>query len=182
MGFYCEIYSNIFQRYRNQCITNQISTKRRNCVAYFYSDFRDVQKQKAKSMVQSLVYQICKRKPAIPKAVIRMWDQYRHNTKAQEPGLKDDLLPALQESLIGFKGIYLVLDGLDECSSTNNDLRTLLTTIRTIYMWSSPQLHMMLASRFVSEIHEKIRPLLAAEGNIEIDLHGAEEVNNDIRN
>jgi hypothetical protein len=114
-------------------LTTKFRTDEETVVAYFYFDFRDIQKQNAKGMAQSLIYQICKRKPAIPDAVFRLWDQYRHNTRAQEPGLKDHLLPALKESLVGFKRIYIVLDGLDECSSENNDLRTLLTTLNSIH-------------------------------------------------
>jgi hypothetical protein len=162
-------------------LTTKFLNDEKIVVAYFYFDFRDIQKQNAKGMVQSLIYQICKRKPAMSKAVVQLWDQYRHNTRAQEPGLKDDLLPALKESLVGFKGIYVVLDGLDECSSENNDLRTLLTTLNSMHQWSSSQLHLMLASRFISEIHERISPLLAIQGNVEIDLHRVEEVNEDIR-
>ena len=117
----------------------------------------------------------------MPEAVVRLWDQYRHNTTAQEPGLKDDLLPALKEALVGFKGVYLVLDGLDECPSDNNNLRILLSTLNTIYRWSSDQLHMILTSRFISEIHEKLGTLTVIEGNIEIDLQHVLEVEDDIR-
>lgn len=150
-------------------------------VTYFYFDFRDTQKQNAKGMVRSLIYQICKRRPVMPPLVTRLWDQYRHNTKAQEPGLKDDLLPALKEALVGFKDIYIVLDGLDECSSDNDNLRTILTTLNTIYDWSSNNLHLMITSRFIGEIHERLSNIMAINGNIEIDLHNVKEVDDDIR-
>ena len=150
-------------------------------VAYFYFDFRDVKKQSAKGMIRSLLYQICKRNPTMPPAVVRLWDQYRHNTGAQEPGLKDDLLPALKQALVGFKGIYVVLDGLDECPSDNGLLRILLTTLNTICSWSASQLHMLLISRFILEIHEKLSTLTEIDGNAEIDLNLVSEVNSDIR-
>lgn len=150
-------------------------------VTYFYFDFRDSKKQNAKGMVRSLIYQICNRKPVIPQAVTGLWDRYRNNTAAQEPGLKEGLLPALKESLVGFTDIYIVLDGLDECSSDNYDLRTLLDTLTTIYHWSSDKLHIMLTSRFIVEIHERISPIIAVDGNIEIDLHHVKELNDDIR-
>jgi hypothetical protein len=150
-------------------------------VAYFYFDFRDLKKQNAKAMIQSLIYQICKRNPTIPPAVLELWDKYRHNAQAQEPGLKDDLLPALEDALVGFRSIYVVLDGLDECPSENGSLRALLATFNTMHGWAAPQLHMFLTSRFILEIHEKLSPLTAINRNVQIDLEQVREVNDDIR-
>jgi hypothetical protein len=140
-----------------------------------------VEKQNVKSMVQSLIYQICKQNPTVPPTVARLWDPYRTNKLAQEPNLKDDLLPALKDALVGFQGIYIILDGLDECPSDNGDLRTLLDTLTTIYNWSATQLHMLITSRFTLEIHAKLSSLMTVEGNVKIDLHHIKEMDNDIR-
>ena len=73
-----------------------------------------------------------------------------------------------------FKGVYIILDALDECE----DRGKLLEDIETITGWELENLHILVTSRREKDIEESLDPLV--DGTKKICIQSA-LVNDDIR-
>lgn len=145
--------------------------------AYFYISFSDEEKQTVRSMVKSLIVQVCGCRPDTPQPIL---DLSRFQTVNHEPGL--ELLEAtLQATTEDFKRIYLVIDGLDECPTTGDERSELLKFIKRIHGWSRPTLHILLTSRREQDIEEALGPLFGTSAGVKVDLERHQrEVDRDI--
>ena len=83
-------------------------------VCYFYCDFRDPEKQKSKTLVCSLISQLCCSLGEIPSSLKSAYAKY---DRSSQPTFQD-LIAAFEGLLEDFLQVYVVLDALDECSSS----------------------------------------------------------------
>ncbi|KAJ7603453.1 ankyrin repeat-containing domain protein [Mycena polygramma] len=107
-------------------------------IAYFYFDFRDVQKQLPENMLRSIIMQLSEQSPE-PYSVL---EQQFKSCHGQIFPPYDDLLAMLDAILSQFTGAYIVLDALDECSEPDE----LVEFISTLRGWTSP-VHLLVASQ-----------------------------------
>jgi ankyrin repeat domain-containing protein 50 len=147
-------------------------------VVYFYFSFSDQEKQNTENMLRLLIVQLCGRRPDTPKALLdlrRFWD-VNH-----QPDL-DSLETTLRVCIQDFKGVYVVIDALDEYPSANDERERLLSVLGRVVESALPNLHILCTSRPESDIKAKLVPLFSKPGTATIDLQKRqEEVNQDIR-
>lgn len=131
-------------------------------------------------MLASLIKQIGARQPNTQ--LLQRFGEYM--IKEQRPDIKT-LEEALMTSLSGFKDVYVVIDGLDECPVLNDRRERLLESLDYILANAPDGLHVFLTSRKELDIDVKIRPYLnepLKTKSMEIDLLAHREILNcDIR-
>ncbi|CAI6339356.1 unnamed protein product [Periconia digitata] len=109
-------------------------------VVYFFFDFKDVQKQNTKLMVQSLIWQLLQRCTETPTSITTFFSSFEIGKQELPLGA---LLEVLHKIIQEFPRIYIVLDALDECS----DRVELLGVLDDISTWQLKNLHILLTSR-----------------------------------
>ncbi|KAJ7658337.1 ankyrin repeat-containing domain protein [Mycena polygramma] len=124
--------------YRPKKIASMQSATPKFGIAYFYFDFRDVQKQLPENMLRSIIMQLSEQSPE-PYSVL---DQQFKSCQGGIFPPYGDLLAMLDTILSQFTGAYIVLDALDECSK-HDELTKLISTLRG---WGKP-VHLLVASQ-----------------------------------
>ncbi|KAH9069576.1 hypothetical protein EDB83DRAFT_2582766, partial [Lactarius deliciosus] len=130
-------------------------------MAYFYFDFRDVDKQARRNLLPSLLIQLSTRSDAFCDAFSRLYET--HDKGARQPSDKA-LIQCLKEMLtLPNQGpVYLIIDALDECPDTSDvpspreqvlDLVTDLVGLRL------PSLRICVTSRPEADICEALESL-----------------------
>ncbi|KAH9019610.1 hypothetical protein EDB84DRAFT_612147 [Lactarius hengduanensis] len=89
-------------------------------VAYFYFDFRDVDKKNCRNLVSSLLIQLSSRSKPCLDVLSRVYSTY--NDGKEQPGERA-LVKCLKDMLMALSAAqlptYIVLDALDECPNTS---------------------------------------------------------------
>jgi hypothetical protein len=134
------------------------SSDPRTALAYFYFTFSDTKKQSAIGLLESLVKQLCSRRPILPQ---QMETLYEYKERGERPDAKT-LEATLIASMAGFSTVHVVIDALDECPALSGERRKLLHTIRRIATAAPANLHMLCTSRRELDIHGVLSPLLSA--------------------
>jgi hypothetical protein len=140
-------------------------------VLYFYFDFNDIEKQQHEKMIRSLILQLSFRCKDTPRGLRSLFSFCRDGDR---PPPFDELLAALQKMIREFKGVYIILDALDECK----DKEKLLEDIETITGWELENLHILVTSRGEKDIEDSLDSLV--DGTKKICIQSA-LVNDDIR-
>ena len=133
-----------------------------NCktaVAYFYFDFNDIEKQKSDNMIRSLVTQLSEQSTKHLKELELLFSSC-NNGELQPDNQR--LLMVLKEIIEVSDKTYVIVDALDECSTSYE----LQEHIEEIQRWGLPQLHMLLTSQRLMDIEEIIEPLTDTEDRI----------------
>jgi hypothetical protein len=147
--------STIIQDIKAICDSGQAS------MAYFYFDFRDIDKQHWRDFITSVLTQISSHSG--PRCDILSCLYSNHDNGAQQPG-DDNLKRCLKEmlSLPDQRPIYLIIDALDECSNTSgipSDRNRVLQLVRELIDLHLPDLHICITSRPEVDIREVVVPL-----------------------
>ncbi|KAI9434798.1 hypothetical protein H4582DRAFT_2174263, partial [Lactarius indigo] len=87
-------------------------------MAYFYFDFRDVDKQSRRDLLRSLLIQLSDSSDPFCDILSRLYDAYGKGTR--QPSDKA-LMNCLKEMLVlpNQRPVYLIMDALDECPNTS---------------------------------------------------------------
>ena len=130
-------------------------------MAYFYFDFRDVDKQARRHLLPSLLVQLSNRSDAFCDVLSRLYKT--HDDGARQPSDKA-LTECLTEMLnIPNQGpVYLILDALDECPDTSDvpSARTkVLDLIKDLVGFQLPNLHICATSRPEVDIRDALESL-----------------------
>ncbi|CAN9382993.1 unnamed protein product [Alternaria alternata] len=121
----------------------------RHVTAYFYFDFKDMQKQDPELMLCSLLHQLLQRLAMIP-ADFDAWFSSSGNGRRQ-PSLHE-LLVVVPQVMRGFTHVYIVLDALDECTRRPE----LLDILETMAGWQLDVLHVLMTSRKERDIETSL--------------------------
>jgi hypothetical protein len=130
-------------------------------MAYFYFDFRDIDKQHWRHLISSLLTQLSSHSG--PRCDI-LSDLYsKHDGGAQQPS-DDTLKSCLKEMLMipDQRPIYLIIDALDECSNTSGippSRNRVLQLVKELIDLHLPNLHICVTSRPEVDIREVLEPL-----------------------
>lgn len=133
-------------------------------LAYFYFNFTDT--QSTDTMISSLIKQLCARRPTVPPAVV---DFYEYMDRGDRPDT-GMLEKALLDTTYGFSTVYLILDGLDECPTINDQRRQLM---RSLCRWLSElpsNVRLFCTSRKEPDILAKLEPFFVAPHRNALDL------------
>jgi hypothetical protein len=134
--------------------------------AFFYFRFDNAQTQSVDDMLCALIKQICAQRPITPHSVQSL-DEFK--VKGHRPDRRT-LEKALVATIQGFNEVYVVLDALDECPSSNDKRGELLRSLRQIYNQNAQNLHLICTSRREAGIERVMEHILSSTSEFDIDL------------
>ena len=152
-----------------QDVVSHYQSEPTTAVVYFYFDFNDLDKQHTKNLISSLIVQLSAQSPHLPDS---LQSAYSRSQNGQKQPTIEDLTILLRQMLKIFKGTYILLDALDECT----DREELLEFIEALMEWNIQDLHVLATSRKENDIATSLEPLVTLQQGIQSAL-----VNADIR-
>ena len=138
-------------------------------IAYFYFDFRDINKQHWRDLVPSLLTQLSAQSDTCCSILSRFYSD--HGKGAQQP--KDDALKRCLIEMLTLRDrhpIYLIMDALDECPDTSevpsprNRVLQLLEELAELHI---PNVRICVTSRPEFDIRDFLEPLTSRQ----VSLH-----------
>jgi hypothetical protein len=138
-------------------------------MAYFYFDFRDTNKQHWRDLVPSILTQLATQSSPCCDILSRLYSG--HGNGMQQPN-DDALKRCLLEMLTVRDGhpIYLIMDALDECPDTAEDLsprNRILQLLEELADLQIPNLRICVTSRPEVDIRDFLEPLTSRK----VSLH-----------
>ncbi|KAF8497783.1 hypothetical protein F5888DRAFT_1906567 [Russula emetica] len=130
-------------------------------IAYFYFDFRDINKQHWRDLVPSLLTQLSSRSG--PRCDILSRHYSDHDDGAQQPN--DDTLTQCLKGMLELpdqRPTYLIIDALDECSNVSGiptSRKRVLQLVKELVDLHIPNLHICVTSRPEVDIRDVLEPL-----------------------
>ena len=130
-------------------------------MAYFYFDFRDVDKQARRNLLPSLLVQLSNHSNTFCDILSHLYET--HNNGARQPSDKA-LMQCLKDMLtLPNQGpVYLILDALDECPDTSDvpsPREQVLDLVKELVDLRLPSLHICATSRPEVDIADALEPL-----------------------
>ena len=132
-------------------------------MAYFYFDFRDVDKKHRRNLLSSLLMQLSSQSESRLNVLSRLYST--HKASKEQPGeqvlvqcLKDMLMASSTSRL----PTYIILDALDECPNTSGlpaPRRHVLGLVKDLVDLSLPNLRICITSRPEVDICTALEPL-----------------------
>ncbi|KAF8494411.1 hypothetical protein F5888DRAFT_657141 [Russula emetica] len=138
-------------------------------MAYFYFDFRDINKQNRRDLLPSLVTQLSDQSHRHCDILNRLY--LKHESGAHKPS-EDQLIQCLKDMLTlpDQQPIYLIIDALDECPDTSgmpSPREQVLDLVNELVELSSPNLRLCVTSRPEIDIRRALEPLTS----LRVSLH-----------
>jgi KaiC/GvpD/RAD55 family RecA-like ATPase len=127
--------------------------------AYFYFDFKDLQKQSSELMIKSLVTQLSQQCISISPLLDSLF--VSSNNGQRQPSI-EALLDALRQICEEFSATYIILDALDECA----DREELIAMTNQIASWQLESLHVVVTSRKERDLQSSLESLVDASNII----------------
>jgi hypothetical protein len=137
-------------------------------MAYYYFDFRDDKKQDCYGLLSSLILQLSLESDQCCNILSKL---YSDNNRARKPtliALKKCMKDMLSQP--GQGPIYVIVDGLDECSNSSGTPSArgkVLEQIKELVGLGLPDVHLCVASRPEIDIQKVLEPL----NTLQISLH-----------
>jgi NACHT domain len=148
--------------------------------AYFYFDFRDASKRDTRSLLSSLLIQICAQSDSFCDVLAALYS--KHDRGSRQPS--DDALFQCLKKMLELPGqgpLYLIIDALDECPNSSGfptQRERVLKLVQELINVSLPCLHLCVTSRPEIDIRAVLQPLSVYS----ISLHNQSGQNQDILN
>ena len=138
-------------------------------MAYFYFDFRDINKQNRRDLLPSLLAQLSDQLHHHCDILNGLYT--KHGSGAQKPS-EDELMQCLKDMLMfpDQQPVYLVIDALDECPDTSglpSSREQVLDLVKELVELSSPNLRLCVTSRPEIDIRRSLEPLTS----LRVSLH-----------
>ena len=130
-------------------------------VAFFYFDFRDIDKQHWRDLVPSLLIQLSAQ--SSPRCDILSRLHSNHDSGARQPD--DDILTRCLKEMLALpdqRPIYLILDALDECPNVSeipSPRDRVLRLVKELVNLQIPNLHICVTCRPEIDIRRVLMPL-----------------------
>ena len=138
-------------------------------MAYFYFDFRDIDKQNRRDLLPSLVTQLSDQSHRHCDILNGLY--LKHGSGAHKPS-EDELIRCLKDmiTLPDQHPVYLIIDALDECPDTSglpSPREQVLDLLKALVELSSPNLRLCVTSRPEIDIRRTLEPLTS----LRVSLH-----------
>jgi len=152
----------------------------RSSIAYFYLDFRDVDKQKLHNLLPSLLIQLSARSDAYHDILSQLYSSHDHGEKQPSDRAMVDCLKKML--ILNAQGpTYIILDAIDECPKTSTippPREEVLDFVDELVALQLPNLHICVTSRPEPDIQAVLEPLTAHP----VSLHHESGQQEDIAN
>ncbi|KAH7020559.1 hypothetical protein EDB80DRAFT_677481 [Ilyonectria destructans] len=104
-------------------LRRQFGSDPRVALAYIYCSFNQEDIQKTENLLSSLLRQLARQSPMLPESVRSLYERHkRHNTRAA----LDEVSHALSSVAAQYSRVYVVMDALDECQTSDYERTKLL--------------------------------------------------------
>jgi hypothetical protein len=139
-------------------------------VAYYYFDFRDVDKKHRHGLLSSLLLQLSSRSKPCFNIISRLYSS--HNDGKEQPSeraLVQCLKDMLMEPSLSQLPTYIILDAIDECPNTSGiptPREQVLEVVKALVELRLPTLHVCVTSRPEIDIRTALEPL--ASGHLSL--------------
>ena len=149
-------------------------------MAYFYFDFRDINRQHWRDLVPSLLAQLSTQSSPCCDVLSRLYSG--HGDGAQQPN--DDALKRCLMEMLAVRDhhpIYLIMDALDECpdaSEVPSPRNRILQLLKELFNLHLPNVRICLTSRPEFDIRDVLEPLTSCQ----VSLHDQSGQKQDIAN
>ena len=148
-------------------------------LAFFYFDFRDIDKQNPRSLLSSLLIQLCHGSDKFSEILSSLHSTYGGNGTRQPS--EDALLECLKDMLRlrGQGELYIVVDALDECPSVYGyptPREQVLEILQELVGLRLPHVHLCITSRPEVDIRDTLEGLAVHN----VSLHDEAGQNQDI--
>ena len=154
--------SSVIQDVQEMCQTGLAT------LAFFYFDFRDINKQDARSLLSSLLIQLCCESDNYSKILSSRYSTHGNGTR--QPSM-EVLMECLKDmlNLPGQGELYIVVDALDECPSFPGyptPREQVLAILRELVILRLPHVHLCFTSRPEADIRDVMEVL--ADHNVSL--------------
>lgn len=138
-----------------------------NAAAFFFFTFNDDSKQDASVALRALLLQLCGQVPGVEADLTRLKESYNHGTPPVVV-----LLEYLRQAVTRCRHIYILLDALDE-SPVETPRAEVLSMIKTMRQWQLPGLHLLVTSRDLPDIRNRLQHVGLCQDAEHIELKNA---------
>ena len=130
-------------------------------LTFFYNDFREDEKRDLRGLLSSVLVQLCHQSDSYSQILSRFY--FEHGNGSRHPN-NDSLLRCLKNILEapGQAPVYLIVDGLDECSNTSampSPREKILIFLKNLIESKLPNLRICVTSRPEIDIKAVLEPL-----------------------
>ncbi len=152
-------------------------------LAFFYCDFREDVKRDLRGLVSSILVQLSHQSDSYCHIVSKFYSD--HANGSQHPG--DDELVQCLKDILGVPGqapVYLIVDGLDECSATSatpSPREKVLMLLEELIGLQLPNLRICITSRPEIDIKDVLDPLTFRSISLHDETGQTEDIDNYIR-
>jgi hypothetical protein len=148
-------------------------------MAFFFFDFRDDEKQTRRSLLSSILVQLCNQSDDYYDVLFKFYSEHNHGS--QHPS-NNKLTECLKKMLNSQRDgpIYIIIDALDECPSfgSPSERENVLEVVTELIDLCCPNLHICVTSRPEPDIEA----ILSYSASRSVSLHSQDGQTNDINN
>lgn len=127
-------------------------------VAYLYCNYRRKEEQSPDQLLLSLVKQLVQELPSVPDGVKSLYE--RHKKKRTRPSF-DEISTVLHSVAVEYSKVFIVIDALDECYSSDGYRQKLLSEIFSLQTKTTT--NVFGTSRFIPEITRQFQESISLE-------------------
>jgi hypothetical protein len=130
-------------------------------LGFYYCDFREEDKRDLRGLVASLLVQLCHQSDSYYQILSGFYSE--HANGSRHPS--DDTMMQCLKKILEVPGqapVYLIVDGLDECSNTSampSPRENILTLLEDLMSSQAPNLRVCITSRPEVDIKDVLEPL-----------------------
>ena len=152
-------------------------------LAFFYCDFREDEKRDLRGLLSSVLVQLCHQSDSYYQILSSFYSE--HANGSQHPG--DDELQRCLKDILEVPGqapVYLIIDGLDECSNTSalpSPRENVLTLLEDLVDSRLPNLRVCVTSRPEIDIKVALEPLTFRSVSLHDESGQMEDIDNYIK-
>ncbi len=152
-------------------------------LGFFYCDFREDVKRDLRGFLSSILVQLSHKSDSYSHILSKFYSD--HADGSQHPG-DDELVECLKDilSVQGQAPVYLIVDGLDECSAisaTPSPREEVLTFLEDLIDTQVPNLRICITSRPEIDIKDVLEPLTFRSISLHDESGQMEDIGNYIR-
>jgi hypothetical protein len=152
-------------------------------LAFFYCDFREDEKRDLRGLLSSLLVQLCHQSDSYCQILSNLYSE--HGNGSRYPG--DDALQQCLKDILEVPGqapVYLIVDGLDECSNTSalpSPREKVLMLLEDLMDSQLPNLRICVTSRPEFDIKVVLEPLTFHSISLHAERGQLEDIGNYVR-
>ena len=152
-------------------------------LAFFYFDFREDEKRDLRGLLLSVLVQLCHQSDSYSKILSRFYSEHKDGSKHPSDV---ELVRCLKNILTvpGQAPVYLIVDGLDECSNTSampSPREKVLNLLKDLMDSRLPNLRICVTSRPEIDIEAVLEPLTFHSFSLHDEGGQMEDIDNYIK-